>query len=177
MNTLKISAFTILTLSIFLNLYGCSGENSINNSSPNSPNKIEAPNPIENTVYDVICFGSRSCISDISKVPRGTTVSLYTKKESSVQQGTKNVLYIETTQNKVGISEPEMESLAKGGANIYSFMNIEGCLSVYIYNSENKGFVQIEEKEYRVSFVTGNTTGNYKITNPACFALKFAPVR
>jgi hypothetical protein len=169
--SIKFLIFTYIFL--VLSLSSCSNLSIEKNSnSSNSSNPVEMPKPIENTVYDVICFGVNSCISDISKVPRGTTVSLYTQKESSVQQGTKESLYVKTTSNKIGINESEMELLASKDANVYAFMNLYGCLSVSVYK-KGQGFVKIEEKEYNLDFITGNTTGSYKITNDPCFSFKF----
>jgi hypothetical protein len=170
MSTLKLLIIMAVASCLSISFYGCSSNAPGNNSS--SSNTVETSKPVQNTVYDVICVGVQSCLSDISKVPRGTTISLYTKTESSVQQGSKESLYIKTTKDRVGISESEMEILAEKGANVYSFMNIMGCLSVHIYK-KGQGFVKIEEKEYKIDFVAGDTTGGFKITNPACFAFKY----
>jgi hypothetical protein len=152
-----------------ISFYGCSSNTPGNNS--NSSNTVETSKPIESTVYDVICFGGQSCISDIRKVPRGTNISLYTKTESSVQQGAQVNLHIITTQNRVEINTSEMEYLAKSGAKVYSFLNSGKCIALHIYNPEQGGFIKLQQKNDRINFVTGDTTVQEKDIKPGPMGL------
>jgi hypothetical protein len=153
-------------------------------STPKAPVNVSStptPNPV---VYDVICFQamglgiSRTMCSpdDTYKVPRNTQVTVYLKKETSVQQGTNTTVTFDY-KNKINngqiqkITIPEMESLASGGANIYSmyYHNMpvlsgpnQHYVEVELFNNQNGGFKMFEQKSTPVIFMTGDTKIRYK---------------
>jgi hypothetical protein len=164
MSTLKLLIIMAVAPCLSISFYGCSSNTHSNNS--NSSNTVETSKPVENTVYDVICVGVQSCLNDISKVPRGTNIDLYTKTESSVQQGAQVNLYIKTTQNRVEINTSEMEYLAKSGAKVYSFWNSGKCIALRVYNPEQGGFTKLQQKNDRISFLAGDITVDKKDIKP-----------
>jgi hypothetical protein len=165
MNNLRLLIITIFSFCVSVGFYGCNGSNT------NVSNTIETSKPVENTVYDVICFGAQSCISNISKVPRGTNISLSTRMETSVQQGAQVNLYVETTRNRVGVDTSEMESLAKSGAKVYSFLNSGKCIALHVYNPQQGGFIKLQQKNNQISFITGDTTVHEKDIKPGPMGL------
>jgi hypothetical protein len=139
------------------------------------------PSPV---VYDVICFQAvglmvdRTMCSpdDTYKVPRTTEVTVYLKKNTSVQQGTNTTVTFDY-KNKIHngqiqkITIPEMESLASQGANVYSMyyhnMPVMGepnqhYVEVELFNNQNGGFKMFDQKSTQVVFMTGDTKIRYK---------------
>ena len=135
-------------------------------------------------VYDVICFQAMGlgidrtmCAPDDTyKVPRNTEVTVYLKKNTSVQQGTNTTVAFDY-KNKINngqiqkITIPEMESLASGGSNIYAmyYHNMpvlsgpnQHYVEVELFNNQNGGFKMFDQKSTPVVFMTGDTKIRYK---------------
>ena len=139
-----------------------------------SPEPVKAPE-----VYDVICFqamglgvGRTMCSPDQTyKVSRNTQVTVYLKKETSVQQGTNTIVafkYKDKNNNgelqKITVSE--MESLASEGANVYTmyYHNVPVMLSnsqpfveVELFNKDLGSFKMFDQDKTQVVFETGDT--------------------
>jgi hypothetical protein len=149
-----------------------------------SVSSIPTPSPV---VYDVICFQAvglavdrTMCSSDDTyKIPRNTEVTVYPKKETSVQQGTNTTISFDY-KNKIPngkmqkINIPEMESLASQGANVYTMYyhlvpvllgNSEHYVEVEIFNNKLGGFKMFDQDKNQVVFVTGDT--KVRVEKPA----------
>jgi hypothetical protein len=151
--------------------------------------RVKSPPPVVEPVkapevYDVICFQAvgfavdrTMCSPDGTyKVPRNTEVTVYLKKETSVQQGTNTIVAFKYNDKNNGqlqkITVPEMESLASQGANIYTmyyhmavnglFEKTQDSAEVEIFNSKLGKFKMFDKSSTQVVFATGDTKIRYK---------------
>jgi hypothetical protein len=147
--------------------------------------KSPIPQPVKvPEVYDVICFKAVGLMVDHTmcspdqtyKVLRNTKITVYLKKETSVQQGTNTVVSFNYKDKNNGqlqkTTVPEMESLASQGANIYTmhyrmaennmFGSTPDNAEVEIFNSKLGKFEIFARNSTQIVFATGDTKIRYK---------------
>jgi hypothetical protein len=174
--------YTVVLIA-FLSILSSSCNREYPSKDTDNISSTPTPSPI---VYDVICFQAvglgvdrTMCSPDETyKVPRETEVTVYLKKETSVQQGTNTRIFF-NYKNKINngqtqkITIPEMESLASQGANIYTMYyhivpvmlsNSQQFVEVELFNNKLGGFQMFDQDKTQVVFTTGDT--NLRVEKP-----------